>query len=50
MAGTKLEIKLNVKDLDLFKNLVTLLEKHFKDLPKELQDSLIIMIEDEKQS
>jgi len=34
------EVKIDIKNLDLFKNLVSLLEKHFDDLPKELQESL----------
>jgi len=40
MVGSNFKIELNVKNLDLFKNLVELLEKHFDDLPVELQESL----------
>jgi len=40
MTNSKLEIKINITDTGLFKNLVELLEEHFDDLPIELQDSL----------
>jgi len=40
METSKIEIELDLKNLDLFKNLVSLLEMHFEDLPKELQESL----------
>ena len=40
MSGSKLKVELDVKNIDLFKNLVELLEKHFDDLPVEIQDSL----------
>lgn len=33
-------IILDVKDIDLFKNLVSLLERHFEDLPEQLQNTL----------
>lgn len=40
MATSNFKIDVNVKDIDLFKNLVELLEKHNDDLPTELQESL----------
>jgi hypothetical protein len=33
-------IDINIKDIEVFKNLVELLEKYFDNLPKELQDKL----------
>jgi len=36
----KATIDINIKDLELYKNLVELLEKHFDNLPMELKESL----------
>ena len=47
MEASKMTIDINVKDIDLFKNLVSLLEKHFDDLPSELQESLKELLENE---
>jgi len=37
---SEIKIDINVKDIGLVKNLTELLEKHFEDLPVELQESL----------
>lgn len=44
MKDLKLEI--NIKDLESFKNLIELLEKHFETLPLELQNSLIEVLKE----
>lgn len=40
MAKEKLKINIELKDIDLVKNLVELLELHFDNLPIELQNQL----------
>ena len=46
MEASKMTIDINVKDIDLFKNLVSLLERHFDDLPEQLQNSLKDILDD----
>lgn len=37
----KLEVNINVKDIDKIKDLLNLVAKYYNELPKELQDKLI---------